>query len=248
MKYRGTLAYVGTFFHGWQVQENASRTVQAVVEAALSRLAGAPVRVRAAGRTDAGVHADGQSVDFAAPSIGPENLLAAVNPRLPWDVRFLALSRAAEDFDARRDAAGKRYTYRFRRERVIPPREALFAAPLSPRADAGRMAEAARLFVGERDFLAFSTSGTPVATTVRRVTRCDVAEEGPLLTITIEADAFLRGMARAIAGALADAARGQIPIAAIEEIFASRDRTRARPKAKPRGLTLAEVFYPPAAR
>jgi len=243
MRYRGRLAYVGTFFHGWQVQANAARTVQAAVERALAKVAGADVRVFAAGRTDAGVHADGQVVHFDASGIGADNLLAAVNPRLPWDVKFLALDAAPEDFHARNAAAAKRYVYRFSRERVIPPREALFWAPLSTRADAGLMARAARRFEGARDFFAFSTSGTPTATTVRRVFSCEVREEGPRLLLAIVAEGFLRGMARAIAGTLADVARGHVPESLIDEIFERRDRALARPKARARGLTLERVFY-----
>jgi tRNA pseudouridine38-40 synthase len=247
LRYRGVLAYVGTFFHGWQVQDNAPRTVQAVLERALSGVLGGEVRAHAAGRTDAGVHADGQVVHFDGPALDADRLLSAVNPRLPWDAKLLSLEGAADTFHARRDARGKRYLYRFTRERIIPPREALFWAPIAPRADAARMARAARRFEGSRDFFPFSTSGTPTETTVRRVWHCEVREEGARLSVAITADAFLRGMARAIAGTLADVARGRIPEERIEEIFASRDRALARPKARARGLTLEMVFYDPPA-
>lgn len=244
MRYRGTLAYVGTFFHGWQVQENAARTVQAVVEAFLTDRFGTGVRVHASGRTDAGVHADGQVVHFEAPETPPAGLLADANRRLPWDVRFLDLTAAAPDFHARSSALAKRYVYRFSRESVVAPRRALFVAPISARADPGLMAESARRIEGERDFFPFSTSGTETETTIRHVSSCRVTEAGPEIEIAIVANGFLRGMARAIAGTLADVGRGRIAPSAVDAIFAARDRARVPAKAKPRGLTLEKVFYP----
>ena len=244
MRFRATVAYVGTFFHGWQMQENAARTVQAVLEGAFARVVGTPVRLHASGRTDAGVHADGQVVHFDSGSFPADGMLAAVNARLPWDVRVLRLEGAANDFHARSGALGKRYVYRFSRARVIPPRDALFVAPLSPRADAARMAEAALRLAGVRDFVAFSTAGTETETTVRRLFACEVAEAGPSVEIRMTADGFLRGMARAIAGTLADVGRGRVGPERIDAILASGDKALVSAKAKPRGLTLDRVFYP----
>ena len=243
MRYRATVAYVGTFFHGWQVQENAPRTVQGTLESALSAVFGEKVRVHAAGRTDAGVHAQGQVAHFDGAALPAAALPAAVNRRLPWDVKIVAAADAPPGFHARSDATGKRYVYRFSREAVIPPREALFLAPLSARADASRMSSEAGAIRGTHDFFPFSTFGTETETTVRTVSRCTVAEDGARLTITIEADGFLRGMARAIAGTLADVARGRLPAGIVEEIFARGSKALVGPKAKPRGLTLEKVFY-----
>ena len=244
MRYRATLAYVGTFFHGWQVQENAARTVQAVLEAALARVFALPVRVHASGRTDAGVHADGQVAHFDAPALPPEGIVSSANVRLPWDVRVLDLAPVSDGFHARSSASGKRYVYRFSRERVIAPREALFRAPLSARADAGRMAAAASRLIGVHDFFPFSTSGTETETTVRELSACEVVERGAEIEIRMTANGFLRGMARAIAGTLADAGRGRIPAERIEAILAAGDKSLVSAKAKPRGLTLDRVFYP----
>jgi tRNA pseudouridine38-40 synthase len=116
-------------------------------------------------------------------------------------------------------------------------------APISPRADPDRMARAARLLEGERDFFAFSTAGTETETTVRRLFSCSVTEAGPEIAIALTGDGFLRGMARAIAGTLADVARGRLELDRIDAIFASRDKALVSTKAKPRGLTLEKVFY-----
>jgi len=244
MRYRATVAYVGTFFHGWQVQENAPRTVQGTLEAVLSELFPESPRVHASGRTDAGVHADGQVVHFDAAELPAPALRSAANRRLPWDVRILRVEEAPEGFHARSSAAGKRYVYRFSREAVIPPRDALFLTPISARADASRMALAATFVVGTRDFFPFSTSGTETETTIRTVSACRVREEGARLTVEIEADGFLRGMARAVAGTLADVGRGRREPEFMEEIFARRSRALVGTKAKPQGLTLERVFYP----
>jgi tRNA pseudouridine38-40 synthase len=244
MRFRAKLAYVGTFFRGWQIQENAARTVQAVLEEAAAKALGCPVRIHASGRTDAGVHADGQVVHFDAPQRTPDGLLSAINLRLPWDARVLEIVPAGESFHARSDALAKRYVYRFSRERVIPPRRALYVAPISPRADAARMAQAARRLEGNRDFFPFSTAGTETETTVRRLLSCSVSEDGPEIAVALTADGFLRGMARAIAGTLSDVARGRLEPAHVDAIFLARDKALVSTKAKPRGLTLERVFYP----
>ena len=242
MRYRARVAYVGTFFHGWQMQENAPRTVQGVLEESLVAVLGEPARVHAAGRTDAGVHAEGQEVHFDGP-VRPCEAILAVNRRLPWDVRILSADPAAEDFHARASARSKLYRYRFSRERTIPPREILWTSPCPSRADAALLAEAARRLEGTHDFFPFSTSGTDTATTERTLHSCTVEEDGPRITIALVADGFLRGMARAIVGTLADIARGHVSIDLLDEIFASNSRELVRPKAKPRGLTLERVNY-----
>ena len=244
MRHRATVAYVGTFFHGWQVQENAPRTVQGILEGVLSELFGDAIRVHASGRTDAGVHADGQVVHFDAPPLPAGSVRFAANRKLPWDLRVLRAEEAPAGFHARSSAAGKRYVYRYSREAVIAPRDALFVAPLSPRADAARMSRAAESVVGTHDFFPFSTAGTETETTARTVSACRIREDGPRLTIEIEADGFLRGMARAIAGTLADVGRGRLGPEVVAEIFERRSKALVAPKAKPRGLTLERVFYP----
>src|SRR5215471_18869049 len=153
MRYRAVLSYVGTDFHGWQIQKNASRTVQAVLEEALAGFSGERPRAVAAGRTDSGVHADGQVVHFDLERRrDPERIRDGVNSRLPRDARLLSVIPAAPDFDARRDAAWKEYLYRWSRAGVIPPQDAPFAAPLSQLADAEAMRAAAGLLPGKKDF------------------------------------------------------------------------------------------------
>jgi tRNA pseudouridine38-40 synthase len=243
-RYRAVIAYVGTDFHGWQIQRNAPRTVQAVLEAALREFSGEPVRALAAGRTDAGVHADGQVVHFDL--TGPRDGVAlrdAVNTLLPGDVRVLKVAPAPDTFHARRDALWKDYVYRWSRAEVIAPRDFPFAAPISRAADAARMAAAARFLPGRRDFGVFAVRGRR-DDSVRTLLSVTIGERGPELTAVFRGDAFLRGMVRSICGLLADIGRGRFPPERLEEILETGDRRLLAQKAPAKGLTLVKVEYP----
>lgn len=171
---RLTIAYKGTDLHGWQVQEHATRprprTVQGVLEPIVSRMAGEQVRLHAAGRTDAGVHADGQVAHVDIPDHKLDvDWQKAINAQLPDDICILDVRRAADDFHARFDALGKRYTYRlWLTRRFIPPKlhgQVWATGPL----DVYAMDRAARHLAGTHDFAAFQNQGTDVTSTVRTV-------------------------------------------------------------------------------
>ena len=248
-RYRAVVAYVGTHFHGWQRQKNAPRTVQAALEEALGRLARTAVRVEGASRTDAGVHADGQVAHFDLPRRRePRVVRDAVNDRLPGDVRVLAVDEVPGDFHARHDAVWKEYLYRWSRAVVIPPREAPFVAPLSPRADVGRMRDAARCLPGEHDFRVFAVGPAPGESTVRTLHSVTVEESGDELRALFRGDGFLRGMVRSLCGAMADAARARVPADRVERLLATGDRRLLSAKARACGLTLCRVSYGPAGR
>ena len=242
-RYRALLAYVGTDFYGWQMQRNASRTVQAVLEDALGIFAGEPVRPVAAGRTDRGVHADGQVVHFdLSRSREPLVIRDGVNSILPWDARLLDVARAPSGFDARRDAVGKEYLYRWSRAGVIAPRDAHFVAPLSASADAALMAAAAALLPGRRDFGVFAVR-RPEGDPIRTLHSVAIEEEGAELHARFRGNGFLRGMVRSIAGLLADISRSRVPAGRMSEILASGDRRLLAQKAPASGLTLVKVEY-----
>lgn len=242
------LAYLGTFFEGWQVQAPRAdgtrpRTVQGVLEDALKEILKADVRVHGAGRTDSGVHADAQvahaDLPPAAPSIPFEGMRRGLNTKLAGDVRVLNVSQAADDFHARHSARGKIYVYRLRRGEFLHPHRGLVEALASEPLDVGAMRAAAARLVGTRDFAPFSINGSDPRTTIRTLARLDVEEDGSLLVVTAVGDGFLRGMVRRLVGTLRDAGRGHIrPEDAVE---------RPGPTAEARGLTLARVLYPPQA-
>jgi tRNA pseudouridine38-40 synthase len=243
-RYRAVLAYVGTHFSGWQIQKNAPRTVQAVLEESLALLSGEPVRAIAAGRTDAGVHANGQVIHFdLARPIDPLHVREGVNALLPWDVKVLSVTTAAADFHARRDAAWKEYLYRWSRAPVLHPRDALFAAPIATRADAERMRKAVRGLPGRRDFSVFGVKRRALESGVRVLRAVTIEESGEEIRALFRGDGFLRGMVRAICGVLADIARGKAPVDRVEKLLENGDRDLLAPKAPARGLTLVRVHY-----
>jgi len=247
-RYRATIAYVGTAFHGWQRQKNAPRTVQAALEEALRELARAPVRVEGASRTDAGVHADGQVAHFDLPRRrDPRAVREAINGRLPEDVRVLAVAEVEPEFHARFDSGWKEYLYRWSRAEVIAPRDRPFVARISARADIGRLREAARIVPGERDFRIFAVAPPADESTVRRLHSITVREDGPELQALFRGDGFLRGMVRSICGVLSDMARGRVPADRMARLLESGDRRLLSHKAAAQGLTLCRVFYEPKA-
>lgn len=250
-RYRARVAYLGTFFHGWQIQKNAPRTVQAVLEAALSAFDGAAVRVVAAGRTDAGVHADGQVVHFdLTRKRDPERLLEGVNALLPWDVRVTDAEEAVPGFHARRSAVWKEYLYRWSTERILLPKDSLVLAPIFAQADVGRMRDAARRLAGEKDFgvfgvqLARKTRMDDAASTSRRLHFVRVEARGSEIRALFRGDAFLRGMVRSMCGLLADVGRGRMAPDRADALLATGDRALLSQKAPAHGLTLLRVAYP----
>ncbi|HUM01732.1 MAG TPA: tRNA pseudouridine(38-40) synthase TruA [Thermoanaerobaculia bacterium] len=246
VRMRLDLAYLGTFFEGWQSQEALRdgvkpRTVQGVLEDSLKEILTEDVRVHGAGRTDSGVHADAQVAHFdvpeGAPALPSRNLSRALNTKLPWDVRVLSVSEVPSDFHARRSAIGKVYLYRLRRGEFLHPHRGLVEALAKEPLDVGVMREAARRLVGRRDFALFSITGSDPRSTVRTLARLDVEEEGDLLLIRAVGDGFLRGMVRRLVGTLRETGRGKTPPQAAPE--------RPGPTAEARGLTLLRVLYPP---
>jgi tRNA pseudouridine38-40 synthase len=251
--YRLTLAYDGTDFAGWQAQPAArGRTVQGTLEDALARLSGGGgrVAVAGAGRTDAGVHALGQVASFALPALWePAALRRAVNALLPPDVRALDASACADDFHARRDARSKLYRYVLDTGRVQVPTRRRLAGHVPWDLEEASMRAAAALFLGRHDFASLASTGGSVKTTVRTVTRSDLRRDeaegaaGPTFVYEVEADGFLRKMARSMVGALIEVGRGASTIGELEAALRAQDRRVWPAPAAARGLTLVRVSY-----
>jgi tRNA pseudouridine38-40 synthase len=249
MNYRLTLQYDGTEFSGWQAQEGR-RTVQGELARALSLLEGAEVSLHGAGRTDAGVHAEAQ---VASARLGrefePRRLAAALNGNLARDVRVLDATVVPDDFHARYDAKGKTYCYRIFNESFMSPFWARYALHESRPLDTGRMRDAARLFVGEHDWTAFSAAQSDVKTRVRNLTALEVTERasargrGRLVEIRASAEGFLRYMVRSIAGTLMASGRGEIDDELIRRAIETGERPHAVVTIPAHGLTLVEVHY-----
>lgn len=243
--YRLLLSYRGTAYAGWQRQENAV-AVQQVVEEALERLLGYPVRTVGASRTDAGVHARGQAAHLELPRPFPERgLVHGVNPHLPADVRVLAAAVMPAGFHARKHAWGKEYVYRLSRAPVISPLDSLFVAPAPAIVDLDRMARAAASLAGRHDFSAFALAGGSHRQPFRRIFSAHWEEAGEELRFRVVGEGFLRGMVRALVGTLVEVGIGKRSPESFAGLLAGGPRSEAGPTAPAHGLVLERVFYPP---
>ena len=237
------LEYDGTAYHGWQVQPGLD-TIQGCLEAALSQLAGTPIQIMGAGRTDAGVHALGQvascGVDLRLDDLA---LQRALNALLPKDIVVCAVESVPAAFDARRSARSKTYRYTLLRRAYPSALEGRYTLHVPHAVDMDAMAEAARCLVGTHDFSAFRAGTCAAATPIRTVRRAAWRAEGDLWRFEIEGNAFLQHMVRIIVGTLLDVGRGKRRPNDLPEILASRDRRRAGKTAPPHGLCLVAVEY-----
>ncbi len=248
MHVRLTLAYDGTDFAGWQAQaRDRGRTVQGVVEEALTRLlGGARIPVVGAGRTDAGVHALGQVATTALPRILPiATIQRALNALLPSDVRVLAAAECSPTFHARRNALGKHYRYDLDLGAVQLPTRRRVAGHVPFDLDPEAVRGVAALVLGRHDFASLASSGGSVTTTTRTVSRSEVTFVGETLVYDVEGDGFLRKMVRSLVGGLIAAGRGARSMEDLRQALLACDRRRWPPPADARGLTLVEVRYPP---
>jgi tRNA pseudouridine38-40 synthase len=241
------LAYEGTRYDGFGLQPNRL-TIQEVLEEALARALGERVRVTAAGRTDAGVHAGGQVVSFTTRGrLAAPELLRAVNAHLPGDVLVHGAAEAPPEFDARRSALRRRYRYLIWSSRLPSLWWRRWSWHLRDRPDLTAMQAAARQLVGTHDFASFlgHRSQEPAGrTTVRTVERAEWWQDGELIGFEITANAFLRHMVRGIVGTSIEVGRGRLKPAQFGAILAARDRRTAGPNAPPHGLILTGVEYP----
>ncbi len=244
---RAVIEYDGTDFAGSQHQPQ-SRTVQGELEEALNRLTGERVRVRFAGRTDAGVHATGQVAAFCLPlrrrgeGIGWPELRRRLNAVLPQDLAVRSLRAAPAGFDPRRDAEARVYRYRIRMEGDKRPGERHRTLEIGDRLDVAAMRAAAAELIGERDFAALGSD--PQDRTVRRVSGVSVVRIGTSVEIRVTANAFLRRMVRSMVALLLEVGRGRLTPASVAELLAARGRALHGRAAPAGGLTLERVIYP----
>ncbi|MBQ4097976.1 MAG: tRNA pseudouridine(38-40) synthase TruA [Clostridia bacterium] len=239
-----TVTYDGTNYCGWQVQPNKI-TVQEVIEKALLTLTGEKIKVIGSGRTDAGVHAEGQVAHFKREkeNIPPEKFALALNIILPDDVKIVKSERADDDFSARRSAKRKTYVYRTYVSTAILPLKDRYALQLEKQPDVSAMKECAKLIEGEHDFKAFCSSGTSVKTTVRTVYSIDIEERGNEIIFSVTGNGFLYNMVRIIVGTLLAVGRGKIGKKEVEDMLATGKRALGGKTIPAKGLTLLSVEY-----
>jgi tRNA pseudouridine38-40 synthase len=249
MNFKLLIQYDGTEFHGWQTQEG-QRTVQGELMRVLSLLDDRPVTVHGSGRTDAGVHAEGQvaSVHLQR-EMTPAKLRHAINGNLARDLRVLFVEIAPEDFHARYSAIGKTYVYRLVNGPVMSPFWLRFAHQEARPIDLERMRGCGRLFIGEHDWTAFSAAQADTESRVRRITDLIISAGWDrrglchLIEFTVTANGFLRYMVRSIVGTLLAAGRGEIETEIVQRAIREGDRNLVGATAPACGLTLLRVQY-----
>ena len=240
---RLVIEYDGTDFAGWQ-RQLGQRTVQACLEEAFAAMVGVPVLVRGAGRTDAGVHAEGQAASVEVESSIPAGgFLRGLNANLPRDIVIRELADVPAGFDARRSARGKVYRYLIWNHLTRSALRTRWTWHLRAPLDTHAMREAARSFVGQHDFRGFRASDCERLSTVRILRRFEVERRGALVICEVEGTAFLKNMVRVMCGTLVSVGRGDLPRATIAEVLKNGDRTQAGVTAPARGLTLVQVIY-----
>ncbi len=244
-----TLEYDGTDFAGWQSQPPGCRTVQATLEAVLARFGGRRVPVVGAGRTDAGVHAEGQVASFVlATRLVPGQLKRALNAQLPRDLAVVDVEGAPEGFHARYDACGKVYRYDVWNAPAPSPLRARRALHVPGALDVEAMAAAAAAFEGSHDFSSLRAAGSRVRDPVRTLHRVAVGGvAGGALRVEVAGTGFLRHMVRNLVGTLLEVGRGARAAGTVPALLAAADRRAAGPTAPAHGLTLVRVEYGPPA-
>ena len=244
MKLALGVEYLGTNFHGWQLQKSGIRTVQQVVEEALSSIADQPIRVFCSGRTDAGVHAIEQVIHFETGVIREDKAwLFGGNVNLPHDVNFKWVKRVNDDFHARFNAYARQYQYKIHN---TPVRSALAGAHAlwEPRElDITAMSTAAEYLLGEHDFSSFRGSLCQAKSPIKTIEFIQLTQDNDEILLDIKANAFLHHMVRNIVGTLLKVGRGEKTIEWVKEVLDAKDRKRAGATAEPQGLYFVKAFY-----
>ena len=249
MNYKLLIQYDGTDFHGWQVQES-DRTIQGELERVIGMLEDAKISVIGSGRTDAGVHAEGQVANVMINrGFTPDKLRSAINGNLWRDIRILKVEKAPDEFHARFSAKRKTYLYRIVNAPVMSPFWRRYAHHEHKPLDVARMTEAARLFLGKHDWTAFSSAHSDGESRIRTVldlsleSRWDERATANILEFRITANGFLRYMVRSIIGTLLEVGRGEKDFDTIQTAIVTGDRNLAGKTAAAHGLTLHRVDY-----
>ncbi|MBW8000537.1 MAG: tRNA pseudouridine(38-40) synthase TruA [Planctomycetes bacterium] len=242
-KIKLTVCYDGSRYHGWANQPG-QETIQGQLTEAIQILTGTEVSITGASRTDAGVHAKGQTVTMEVDSpIPTENFAKAITDRLAEDIAVIDAVEVPGSFDVIGDVKNKLYHYTIYTGKVRPVMEISKVWHLPGELDVDMMDRAAKLLVGKKDFKSFASAADNRENTVRTIFRCDVTGDGDYIYTEVEGDGFLYNMVRNIVGTLVEVGIGRMKVEKIEEILAAKDRTAAGPIAAASGLCLEWIKY-----
>ena len=237
------LAYDGTPYHGWQTQPGVP-TIQGELQRVLERILDHPVITHGSGRTDAGVHAEGQVANFSTSvSMDIDALQRGLNALLPQEIRVSSIEEVSPEFHARRSAVAKTYQYHIWRLPVVPPFQYRYVCAVGYFLDQEAMDRATVQFCGEHDFTSFSATAASSTDRVRTVHNASWERSDEEWVFRIRGNGFVRYMVRTIVGTLLEVGKGRIDADAIGDIFEAKDRSQAGPSAPAGGLHLIEVEY-----
>lgn len=245
--YKLLIAYDGTNYGGWQIQPNAV-SIQSLVQNAASIFVREEVNVIGSGRTDAGVHATGQTAHFkCSKNIDPRKFFISMNGMLPEDIRIMHVEQVPLQFHAQRSAIRKTYHYHLWLQRIRSPFHRMYSLHVHENIDLKLLVEGAAQFIGTHDFTSFaneSHSGSAAHDPIRTLEKLDVVTEEGGVRLEFTGTGFLYKMVRNITGTLLDVSRGKIEVTDIKTILEAKDRRRAGQAAPPHGLFLHCVEYP----
>ena len=244
MNYKLTIQYDGSRYDGWQRQGNTDNTIQGKIEGVLSRLTRECVEIHGAGRTDAGVHAEGQVASVKLSGKRPAaEVMAYLNQYLPEDIAVVDVQEVDERFHARLTAVGKVYRYDIRLGSTPNVFRRKYQYRVEQPLDVAAMKKAAEYLTGTHDYRAFCSNKRYKKSTVRTVTAIEIAVNGADMSITFRGDGFLYNMVRILTGTLLEVGLGERKAEDMPSILESLDRTQAGKTAPAQGLTLVQVEY-----
>jgi len=242
--YKVILEYEGTNYNGWQRQKNTDNTIQQIMEDKLKLINKSPVNAISAGRTDAGVHARAQVVNFKLDvDIPIKRVPDALNSVLPNDIICKGAQKANTEFHSRYDALGKFYRYRLSNNKYASVFTRNYVYNIKSYIDFKKIRKAAPLLVGTHDFASFQNSGSDVSKTVRTIKKIDIINTGEEYHFDIKGSGFLYKMVRIMMGTFIEIGQGKIKLDDLEKIIDGQKRHRAGFTAPAKGLTLMKVYY-----
>ncbi|SMN17219.1 tRNA pseudouridine synthase A [uncultured Candidatus Thioglobus sp.] len=245
MKIALGVEYMGSDFHGWQLQKSGIRTVQQVVEVALSSVANHPVRVFCSGRTDAGVHAVEQVIHFETTADREDKAwLFGGNVNLPADVNFVWAKCVDDDFHARFSATARQYYYKIHNTKVRSAIIAKHSLWESKALDIVAMQRAGEILLGKHDFSSFRGSLCQAKSPIKTIEFITISQQDNNILVGIKANAFLHHMVRNIVGTLLKIGKNERPVQWMQEVLNAKDRKKAGATAPPQGLYFVKAFYP----
>ena len=242
--FRIILQYEGTKYQGWQKQESTDNTIQGKLENILSKMAGVPMEVHGAGRTDAGVHAKGQVAHFKMDTdMSEDEIMTYINQYLPEDIAVISIKEAGERFHARLNATGKIYRYRIINSNIPYVFERRYVHMVEEKLDLDKMRQAADILVGTHDFKAFTSTKRGKKSTVRTIESIDIQKEGEEILLTYKGDGFLYHMVRILSGTLIEVGLEKRSVHSVKDALESLERKNAGFLAPAKGFILMEVLY-----